>query len=135
MAWSTDYIAVALRSMNQPPADHVRYKCVLPPGDGIGDDMVDPCLINDSPKAYGQWIRYLVREAIVRRQQQEPLVFIDGWNRGPIGTRLQPSRKYDRSILKVTYDALSEGIIDYARGPTPEREQEFTARIARLPLV
>ncbi|TWT12890.1 glycoside hydrolase family 99-like domain-containing protein [Reyranella sp. CPCC 100927] len=130
--WSNDYIAVALRSMNQPPIDHVRYRCVLPPGDGVRDNMVDPRLINDSPKAYGQWLRYGVREAMRRRQQQEPLVFIDGWNQGAIGTCLQPNGRHDRSLLKVTYDALSEGIIDCGRGPTPEREREFAARIARL---
>lgn len=135
MAWSRDYIAIALSSMNQPPIDHVRYKCALPPGHGAGDNLVDPYLINDSPKAYGQWLRYLVREAMVRRQQQEPLVFVDGWNEGAIRTCLQPNQRYDRSLLKVTYDALSEGIIDYGRGPTAEREREFTARIARLPLV
>ncbi len=126
--WSSDYIAVALRSMNQPPIDHVRYRCVLPPGDGVRNAVADPRLINDSPKAYGQWLRYGVREAIRRRRQQEPLVFIDGWNQGAIGTRLQS----DRSLLKVTYDALSEGIIDCGRGPTPERERDFAARIARL---
>ena len=90
-------------------------------------------MINDSPKAYGQWLRFLVREALVRRAQQEPLIFVNAWNEWAESAYLEPDDRYGRALLEVTREALREGIVDFERGPTPERERSFTERVAVLP--
>jgi glycosyltransferase involved in cell wall biosynthesis len=129
-----DYISVAMRSINHFPVDYVRYRGLFPRWDNTARRKTKGhVLINDSPKAYGQWLRFLVREAMLRRNQQEPLIFINAWNEWAEGTYLEPDEVYGRAFLEVTYDALCEGIIDHVHGPTPEREREFTRRVSREP--
>ena len=129
-----DYISVAMRSINRLPVDYVRYRGLFPRWDNTARRKTKGhVFLNDSPKAYGQWLRFLVREAMLRREQQEPLIFINAWNEWAEGTYLEPDEGYGRAFLQVTYDALCEGIIDHVRGPTPEREREFTRRVSRVP--
>jgi hypothetical protein len=68
-----------------------------------------------------------------RRTQQAPLIFINAWNEWAEGTYLEPDETYGRALLEVTFDALCEGIIDHARGVSPERERAFTASVSREP--
>jgi len=129
-----DYISVAMRSINHFPVDYVRYRGLFPRWDNTARRKTKGhVFINDSAKAYGQWLRFLVREAMFRRKQQEPLIFINAWNEWAEGTYLEPDETYGRALLEVTYDALCEGIIDHVHGPTPEREREFTRRVSREP--
>jgi glycosyltransferase involved in cell wall biosynthesis len=129
-----DYISVAMRAINQPPVDYVRYRGIFPQWDNTPRRKAKGhIVINGSPKAYAQWLRFLVREAMVRRQQQDPLIFINAWNEWGEGAYLEPDETFGRAFLDVTHDALCEGIIDHVLGPTPEREREFTRRVTRLP--
>jgi len=129
-----DYISVAMRSINHLPVDYVRYRGLFPRWDNTARRKTSGhILVNDSPKAYGQWLRFLVREAMLRRKQQEPLIFINAWNEWGEGAYLEPDESYGRAFLETTYDALCEGIIDHVHGPTPEREREFTRRVSRQP--
>jgi hypothetical protein len=123
-----------MRSINHFPVDYVRYRGLFPRWDNTARRKTKGhVFINDSAKAYGQWLRFLVREAMFRRKQQEPLIFINAWNEWAEGTYLEPDETYGRALLEVTYDALCEGIIDHVHGPTPEREREFTRRVSREP--
>jgi hypothetical protein len=129
-----DYISVAMRSINHARVDYIRYRGLFPRWDNTARRKTKGhVLINDSPKAYAQWLRYLVREAMLRRTQQEPFIFINAWNEWGEGAYLEPDETYGRAMLEVTYDALCEGTIDHIRGPTPEREREFTQRVSRKP--
>jgi glycosyltransferase involved in cell wall biosynthesis len=129
-----DYISVAMRSINDQPVDYVRYRGIFPRWDNTARRRSKGhVFINDSPKAYAQWLRFLAREAMVRRNQQEPLIFINAWNEWAEGAYLEPDDGYGRAFLEVTHDALCEGILDHVRGPTPEREREFTRRVSREP--
>jgi glycosyltransferase involved in cell wall biosynthesis len=129
-----DYVSVAMRAINHPPLDYVRYRGIAPQWDNTARRGPKAhVLINESPKAYAQWLRYLVREALVRREQQEPLVFVNAWNEWAESAYLEPDELYGRGLLEITREALCEGIVDYERGPTPERERAFTERVALLP--
>jgi glycosyltransferase involved in cell wall biosynthesis len=129
-----DYISVAMRSINHPAVDYVRYRGLFPRWDNTARrKSKGHVFINDSAKAYGQWLRYLVREAMFRRTQQAPLIFINAWNEWAEGTYLEPDETYGRALLEVTSDALCEGIIDHTRGVSPERERTFTASVSREP--
>jgi len=129
-----DYISVAMRSINHPAVSYIHYRGIFPRWDNTGRrQRKGHIFINESPKAYAQWLRFLVREAMLRREQQEPLIFINAWNEWGEGAYLEPDVIYGRSFLEVTYDALSEGIIDHVHGPTAERERVFTQRVSRIP--
>jgi glycosyltransferase involved in cell wall biosynthesis len=129
-----DYVSVAMRAINHAPVDYVRYRGVFARWDNTARRGTKAhIVINDSPKAYGQWLRFLVREALVRRAQQEPLIFVNAWNEWAESAYLEPDEHYGRALLEVTREALREGIVDFERGPTPERERSFTERVAVLP--
>ncbi|WP_375457734.1 glycoside hydrolase family 99-like domain-containing protein [uncultured Enterovirga sp.] len=127
-----DYISVALRSIHHAPMDYIRYRGCFPSWDNTPRRKEKAHIfINDSPKAYGQWLRYLVRESLLRQDQQEPLVFINAWNEWAEGTVLEPDEAHGRDLLDVTYLALKQGIVDHVLGPDQERERAFVKAISR----
>jgi hypothetical protein len=129
-----DYISVAMRSINHPACDYIRYRGLFPRWDNTARrKRKGHIFINESAKAYGQWLRFLVREALHRSVQQEPLIFVNAWNEWAEGTYLEPDEAYGRGLLEVTYAAMCEGVIDHVHGPTPERERAFTKEVSRLP--
>ncbi len=130
-----DYIALVMQSVNDPPTEYVRYRCAFPNWDNTPRRREKGYMfLNASPKAYGQWLRYLVAEAVQMRHRQEPFVFINAWNEWAEGAFLEPDRDFGRALLEVTYAALYEGIVDCARGRTAERERVFTNSVSRLPV-
>jgi hypothetical protein len=123
-----DYISIAMRSINHDPVDYIRYSCAIPAWNNPKRRREGAiALINGSPKAYGQWLRFLVRQALHRRDQQDPFVFIRGEE-----PYLELEGHFGRGCLDVTYKALCEGIIDHVRGRTAERERVFTAAVSEL---
>lgn len=89
--------------------------------------------INESTKGYAYWLRFLVHEALVRRDQVEPMVFINAWNEWAEGTYLEPDEHYGRAFLEVTREALAQGIADFVVGVrNPDREREFVEYVSRL---
>lgn len=130
-----DYVGVATQSINAPPTDYVRYRGCFPMWDNTARrGKKGHVFVNDSPKAYGHWLRFLVHEAMLRRDQVEPIVFINAWNEWAEGTYLEPDEHYGRAFLEITQLALVHGVADYALGgTTPERERLFTAEVSRLP--
>ena len=90
--------------------------------------------VNDSPKAYAQWLRFLVNEAMTRRRDVEPLIFVNAWNEWAEGPYLEPDHHFGRDLLEVTRAAIVHGVADYAQGSaTDEREREFTHFVSRIP--
>ena len=129
-----DYIKVAEQSINDTFSSYPVYRGIIPGWDSSGRaDCKSLMLINDSPKAYGQWLRILSRKALEQSGQQAPLIFVNSWNAWAEGAYLEPDARYDRGLLEVTRCALVQALLDYARGPNDERERVFTANISRLP--
>ena len=126
-----DYISVAMKSINYPPPDYVRFRGCFPSWDNTPRrGNKSHIFVNNSFKAYAQWLRYLVRESLYRREQQEPVVFINAWNEWAEGAILEPDEQNGRSLLEVTYAALKEGVIDHIQGTTDERERAFTGLVS-----
>jgi hypothetical protein len=112
-----DYVGVANESINVGPPQYVRYRGCVPMWDNTARwKSRAHILVNDSPKAYGRWLRFLVEEAMLRRDQIEPLIFINAWNEWGEGTYLEPDENYGRALLEVTRAALAHGVADYALG-------------------
>ncbi|NBW10304.1 MAG: hypothetical protein EBR82_19970 [Caulobacteraceae bacterium] len=129
-----DYISVAMRSINAEPTDYVRYRGLFPRWDNSARrKTAGHVFINDTTKAYANWLRFLTHEALVRKDQVAPMIFVNAWNEWAEGTYLEPDETYGRALLEVTRLALSEGVIDYLKGKTPDRDAAFNRAVSRLP--
>jgi lipopolysaccharide biosynthesis protein len=135
MGYIEDYVGVATQSINARPTDYVRYRGCFPMWDNTARRGASGHIfVNCSPKAYAQWLRFLVHEAMLRREQTEPLVFVNAWNEWAEGAYLEPDEHYGRALLEITRTAVAHGVADYAEGGSnPERERKFTGLVARLP--
>lgn len=130
-----DYVGVAAQSINARPTNYVRYRGCFPMWDNTARrGSRGHVFINESPKAYGHWLRFLVHEALTRRERVEPLIFINAWNEWAEGTYLEPDEHYGRALLEVTHAALIHGVADFALGgASPVRNREFSYTVSRLP--
>jgi glycosyltransferase involved in cell wall biosynthesis len=129
-----DYVGVAAQSINHPPTDYTRYRGCFPTWDNTARRKSrGHIFVNESPKAYANWLRFLVHEALVRRDDVEPLIFINAWNEWAEGTYLEPDERYGHGLLETTYAAWRQGIVDYAIGKSAHQERVFTAMAAILP--
>ncbi len=130
-----DYVGVAAQSINAPATHYVRYRGCFPMWDNTARrGNRGHVFLNDSTKAYARWLRFLVEEAMVRRDQVEPYIFINAWNEWAEGAYLEPDEHYGRALLEVTKAALLHGVADYAQGGAPaERERDFSSSVSRLP--
>jgi glycosyltransferase involved in cell wall biosynthesis len=129
-----DYISVAMRSINHDPTDYIRYRGLFPRWDNTARrKSKGHVFINESPYAYAQWLRYLIHESLMRRDQQEPLIFVNAWNEWAEGAYLEPDEMYGRGLLEVTRAALNEGVADWVGAASSSSEGEFANRVAILP--
>jgi glycosyltransferase involved in cell wall biosynthesis len=130
-----DYVGVATQSINALPTDYVRYRGCFPMWDNTARRKNrGHVFVNDAPKAYARWLRFLVEEAMTRRERVKPMVFINAWNEWAEGAYLEPDENYGHALLEVTRAALVHGVADYAQGgSSPDRERQFTYFVSRLP--
>lgn len=129
-----DYVSVAMKSINAPEVDYIRYRGVFPRWDNSARRRsAGHVIVNDTTKAYANWLRHAAHAALVRREQQAPLIFINAWNEWAEGAYLEPDETYGRTLLEVTRAALGEGVIDYVRGRSPERDRAFNLIVSRVP--
>ena len=129
-----DYISCAMRAINAEPKDYVQYRGCFPMWDNTARrQQRGHVFINESTKAYSYWLRYLVQETMIRRDQQEPLIFVNAWNEWAEGTYLEPDQRHGRSLLEVSKAAIEQGILDCELGYDPDREQAFTEFVSRVP--
>ncbi|MGA0608303.1 glycoside hydrolase family 99-like domain-containing protein [Phenylobacterium sp. VNQ135] len=129
-----DYIAVAADSIAAPQPDYTWYRGLFPRWDNTPRrKRAAHVLINESAKAYGYWLRHLVRDALARRTEKAPLIFVNAWNEWAEGAYLEPDDTYGRAWLEVTRTALLQGLLDFARAPTIDTERAFVESVSRLP--
>lgn len=129
-----DYISAAMRGINADPKDYIQYRGCFPMWDNTARRQQRAhVFVNETTKAYAHWLRFLVQEAMVRRRQQEPLVFVNAWNEWAEGTYLEPDQRLGRSLLEVSKAALEQGILNCELGYDADREQAFTEYVSRVP--
>lgn len=129
-----DYVGIVAQSVNARPPDYRLYRGCAPTWDSTPRDRTKGRVaLNDSPKAYAQWLRFLSHEALVRRDQVEPFIFINAWNDWSNGAYLEPDDVYGRGILEVTHCALHQGFVDFMRGVTPVSERSFSRAVSITP--
>ena len=128
-----DYIGVARNSINRPPSDYTLYRGLFPRWDNSARRKeAGHILINESPKAYGSWLRFLTHETLLRKDRQHPFLFINAWNEWAEGAYLEPDEAHGHQYLEVTREALIQGCIDYVGNGSDADERRFVEAISRL---
>lgn len=130
-----DYVGVACQSINAKPTDFIRYRGCFPSWDNVARrGRFGHLFVNDSPKAYATWLKFLVHEAMVRKEHVEPLIFINAWNEWAEGAHLEPDEHYGRTFLELTNLSLQYGVAEYICGQTREDlKRDFIHKVSRLP--
>lgn len=112
-----DYLAVMADLIGKPDVDYVRYRGIMPAWDNTARrNNCAHVLINESPRAYSQWLRYLTREVLKRAETQAPLIFINAWNEWAEGTYLEPDTHMGDALLRATMVGKLQGVNDHIRG-------------------
>jgi lipopolysaccharide biosynthesis protein len=112
-----DYIAVMADLINKPDVDYIRYRGIMPAWDNTARrGNRAHILINESPRAYSQWLRYLTREALKRAETKETLIFINAWNEWAESTYLEPDTYNGDALLRATMAGKTQGWTDHIRG-------------------
>ena len=109
-----DYPTVVRNQLSAPAAEYIRYRGVMPAWDNTPRrGRRAHILVNSSPEQYESWLCELVKEAMARRDTQQPLVFINAWNEWAEGAYLEPDKKHGSARLRATLNALRRGIEPY----------------------
>jgi glycosyltransferase involved in cell wall biosynthesis len=111
-----DYLAIVANLIGKPDVDYVLYRGIIPAWDNTalrGNHA--HVLINESPRAYGQWLRYLTREALKRTGRQTPLIFINAWNDWTEGAYLEPDTHNRDALLRATKNGKLQGMLDHIK--------------------
>ena len=129
-----DYVGVASRSINAEPTDYILYRGCSPMWDNTARRRNrGHVLVNDSPKAYAAWLRFLTHEAMVRRREVAPLIFINAWNEWGEGAYLEPDEHHGNLYLELTREALKQGFRDFLHGTSTPADHAFREATSRLP--
>jgi lipopolysaccharide biosynthesis protein len=106
-----DYAAVVDRMIAKPPADYLRFPCVVPMWDNSprrGSINNSVILHGSTPGQYERWLRAACSQA--RQVPGQSLVFINAWNEWAEGAHLEPDLRYGRGYLEATKRAVGHGM-------------------------
>lgn len=94
------YRDLVQRSLEAPPPDYKRYRCVTPAWDNSA--RRDPALIltGATPEAFQRWT-HAVAQDFRPFSPQENLMFVNAWNEWAEGNHLEPCRRYGYGFLEA----------------------------------
>lgn len=96
--------------LEKPMPDYRWYRGIMPSWDNTARrGALAYVSVGSSPDRYGRWLRALARQALSRRNVQEPLLFVNAWNEWAEGTHLEPDDRYGRAWLEATAAGLGHG--------------------------
>ena len=107
---------------SKPNPGYRRYRCVSPGFDNSARRAKDATiLINNTPEAYGQWLRKtILEERSSSHPDDEKLVFINAWNEWAEGAYLEPDRRFGHSFLQAHLNALEAEYLVERKSAFPE---------------
>lgn len=102
-----DYETVVVRSGDGREARHPHYRCVMPRWDNTARRQdTGSVFARATPGAYQAWLEEALRYTREQNVGDERLVFVNAWNEWAEGAFLEPDRKYGRTYLEATRNAL-----------------------------
>jgi len=102
-----DYRKVASRLVNRSIPSHRLFRTVMPMWDNTPRKQDSAHIFHrSSPERYEWWLREVVHQTRVLREEEERLVFINAWNEWGEGNHLEPDITHGHAFLKATLSAL-----------------------------
>lgn len=90
----------------QPQPNYKQYPCVTPMWDNTSRRKRNIIMMTGSnPKLYGKWLNNVLNK-FIPYSSEENLVFINAWNEWAEGNHLEPDRKWGKSYLIETKNAI-----------------------------
>lgn len=109
-----DYGQVMRHQLARPLPEYEWFRGAMPSWDNTARrGKAAHILVGSTPERYGEWLRKLVLQAMLRSTVDEPLIFLNAWNEWAEGTHLEPDERYGTAWLEATRDALVDGAETY----------------------
>jgi lipopolysaccharide biosynthesis protein len=106
------YPALVAAARRKPPADYVRFPCVMPGWDNSARRKQDAVIfVDSSPDRYEAWLRAVATE-VQPLPSGERLLFINAWNEWGEGCYLEPDAAHGHAYLDATRRVLLPGAAD-----------------------
>lgn len=103
-----DYEGAALQSAGYKDAGYLHYRTVIPRWDNTPRRSNGSTIfVNSSPGAYQAWLEEVLAYTREQNVGDDRMVFINAWNEWAEGAHLEPERRYGRSYLEATRDAMA----------------------------
>jgi GT2 family glycosyltransferase len=102
-----DYEEVVLRSATYKEVDYPYYRCVMPRWDNTPRRRSGATIFaRSTPGAYQVWLEDALRYTREQHVGDERVLFVNAWNEWGEGAHLEPERRFGRSYLEATRNAL-----------------------------
>lgn len=103
-----DYRRMVERVLAKPDPDYPFLRCVSPGFDNTARRATGATvLLNNTPEAYGAWLRRAIEWTVARHPLGRRIVFINAWNEWAEGNHLEPDSRHGRAYLEATRAALA----------------------------
>lgn len=100
------YDEIVTRMIAKPQADYKRYPSVFPMWDNTARKKQGATIVHQStPQTYERWLKHVVH-TFRPFSEQENFIFLNAWNEWAEGNHLEPCRRWGRSYLDATKNAL-----------------------------
>lgn len=100
------YDEIVTHMIAKPKADYKRYPSVFPMWDNTARKKQGATIVHQStPQAYERWLKHVVH-TFRPFSEQENFIFLNAWNEWAEGNHLEPCRRWGRSYLDATKNAL-----------------------------
>ncbi len=104
-----DYESVARASVERPTPAYRLYRGIIPRWDNTPRKIRGTSVyVNDTPRAYCDWLRQLLALSRRHLSSEERLLFINAWNEWAEGAFLEPDRRYGYAYLNATARAVAQ---------------------------
>ena len=102
-----DYADLVTQAMQRPPAEYVRFPCVMTAWDNSARRHEGAWIFHGStPDSYGSWLRTAL-DRFEPPTPEENLVFTNAWNEWAEGNHLEPDQRWGRGYLEAHAAALA----------------------------
>lgn len=102
-----DYRVTAALKMLEPPPDYLKFRTIIPSWDNTARKQNNGHIfINSTPATYKKWLKEAIKYTKTYLPADQQYIFLNAWNEWAEGAYLEPDKRYRRSYLQATKEAI-----------------------------